>query len=127
MKIQEVAYIQLFSFDRFQNESIGYTAELEQNEAPELVLEELRKKAIPQHRLNQQTRDQGQDISVIDTLEKQCSNKLKDQCRQLKNRLRDQDYELTEVSSIEETINYTETRLKELAQEKEQNLRRLAD
>lgn len=58
MKIREVTYKRLFSFGHYQKESIGYTAELEQDEAPEKVLEALMKQATWRHHENQRIREE---------------------------------------------------------------------
>lgn len=128
MKVKTVTYSQLFSFGRFQNETIGYTAELAEHENPDMVLKGLMSKAILQHHENQKNRDQGHDIQLIETVEQQCSNELKviqDTYQELRSRLQEQGYELLQLAHLEENISYAEERLKNLIEEKEQALRRL--
>ncbi len=121
VKIREAHYSQLFSFGRFQNEEIGYTATLREGENPDLV-EELRKKAILQHHMNQKSRDQGANLRLIERVERDCRDEvssLRDKILQLRNRLRDQGYEVARLEHLEAERERAEQELKHIIERKE--------
>lgn len=125
MKVKTVTYSQLFSFGRFQNETIGYTAELEQKENPDQVLEELRQKTILQHHMNQQARDEGKDIRFIKRVERDSRNELdaiRDRFIRLQAGLSDLGVEVGVLDGLRNSIQQYEARLDEMKTELREKL-----
>jgi len=125
LKVKTVTYSQLFSFGRFQNETIGYTAELEQKENPDQVLEELRQKTILQHHMNQQARDEGKDIRFIKRVERDSRNELdaiRDRFIRLQAGLSDLGVEVGVLDGLRNSIQQYEARLDEMKTELREKL-----
>ena len=130
MRIKEVSYSQLFSFGRFQNEEIGYTAEINGDENPDQVLGELRQKAVLQHHMNQQARQTREDLEHIEIIEEDGNDSLgvlRNKLSTVRNRIREQEYTFYRLDHIEEAINRIEKEWKELIARKEEVLEELSE
>lgn len=125
MKIRETHYSQLFTFGRYQNEEIGYTATLGEDESPDRALGMLRQKAVLQHHTNQQARQTREDLEHIEIIEEDGNDslgELKDKISTVRNKIREQEYTFYQLDHLEEAINRIEKEWKELIARKEEIL-----
>jgi hypothetical protein len=122
MKVRKVEYSQLFSFGNFQNETIGYIVDLEEDEKPSDVISYLKQMTEKEHNRNLQ---QERITNKFRFLEKGIENELEsleEDYRMLYDIVNQSElsYQVQELKQLEQTIGSWHENLDSLHKRKDE-------